>query len=182
MPIFYSPKPDHPVHWLDRIRIRQAKQRDLPALEWGGEFRHFRNVYEEAFRRTQMGNALIWLAELSHQGIIGQVFVQLKSDHSELADGFSRAYIYSFRVRGPYRGQGLGTRLLLHTENDLMTRGFQWATLNVGQTNPDARRLYERHGYRVVSEDAGIWSYFDDKGILQNVEEPAWRMIKCLAQ
>jgi len=32
----------------------------------------------------------------------------------------------------------------------------------------------------VIGEEPGLWSYIDDKGKLQDVNEPAWRMGKKL--
>jgi len=52
--------------------------------------------------------------------------------------------------------------------------------LNVSRDNLDARRLYERLGYRVVAGDPGRWSYLDEHGIRHDVNEPAWRMEKKL--
>jgi ribosomal protein S18 acetylase RimI-like enzyme len=65
-------------------------------------------------------------------------------------------------------------------EQDLVQRGFTWAVLNVSRENLDARRLYERSGYRVVAGDPGRWTYLDDHGIRHDVNEPAWRMEKKL--
>jgi ribosomal protein S18 acetylase RimI-like enzyme len=129
---------------------------------------------------------LIWVADYSGAErkngsfIIGQLFVQLICDRPELADGAHRGYIYAFRVRPAFRNSGLGTRMLEVAEADLYRRGFETVTLNVAQTNPDARRLYERSGYQVVSPDPGRWSYPDENGTWHQVDEPAWRMEKKL--
>lgn len=163
---------------LSDIEIRPAAQEDLPLLEWDGEFVHFRRLYAEAYRRSQLGEAVLWIAGLPEHGIIGQLFVHLKSDRVELADGRTRAYIYGFRVRPQYRGRGVGTYLLQVAESDLVGRGFHITVLNVGRDNPAARRFYERNGYRVVSGDPGRWSYIDEKGVRRDVHEPAWRMEK----
>jgi len=176
--------------WLDQVTIRQLKSEDLPALEWEGEFTHFRRVYADAYERASSGRSVLWLAEItspvpipdSHMtnNIIGQLFVQLTCDRPELADGVHKGYIYAFRIKPFFRSGGLGSRMLSHAETDLKQRGFSTATLNVAQVNLDARRLYERLGYHVVASDPGRWSYPDDKGYWRFVEEPAWRMIKPL--
>jgi ribosomal protein S18 acetylase RimI-like enzyme len=165
---------------LERIRIRKVQSADLPALEWDGEYIHFRRLYAEAYRRSEIGEAILWVAEDPIQGIVGQLFVHLKSERKELADGRNRAYIYGFRVRPVYRNQGIGTLLLDTSEQDLLQRGFRWTVLNVARDNPDARRLYERRGYRVIGGDPGRWSYIDERGIRRDVVEPAWRMLKDL--
>jgi ribosomal protein S18 acetylase RimI-like enzyme len=114
--------------------------------------------------------------------LIGQLFVQLESHRIELADGRTRAYIFSFRVRSDYRGAGIGTLLMQSAETDLEKRGYHSITLNVGRDNPGARRLYERFGYTVVADEPGSWSYLDHNGHRRHVHEPAWRMEKELVQ
>jgi ribosomal protein S18 acetylase RimI-like enzyme len=74
----------------------------------------------------------------------------------------------------------VGANLLSFAEDDLATRGFRLVSLNVGRDNPDARRFYERHGYRVVGNEAGCWFYVDDQDQRREVNEPAWRMQKQL--
>lgn len=165
---------------LSHVTIRPAVKSDLPALEWGGEFRHFRTVYASAYERMVKGTAMIWIAELGGVGLIGQAFVQMMSDRPELADGWQRAYFYSFRIKPPFRNQGLGTRMLDFIEDYLCTRQFSRITLNVAKTNHDAIRLYRRVGFEIVAEEPGVWSYPDDAGTWQTVREPSWRMEKLI--
>lgn len=160
--------------------IRQARREDLPAMEWEGEYSHFRRLYQEAFESAQIGHALLWVVELSGDGLVAQAFVQLVSSRKELADGVTRAYVYGFRVRPEHRRNGIGTRLMQVVEADLYRRGFRQVCLNVTRQNSDAKRLYERLGYRVVAVEEGRWSYLDDRGVRQYVHEPAWRMEKRL--
>ncbi len=166
--------------WVRKVTIRHLRQNDLYALEWDGEFKHFRRVYADAYRRYERGSLIMWVAELPEDGIIGQVFIQLNSNRKELADGKRRAYLYSFRIKPEYRSAGLGSRMLDAVESDLRSRGYASVTLNVAKDNVDAQRLYERHGYRIVAHEPGVWSYPDDQGQWQLVNEPAWRMEKRL--
>ncbi len=168
--------------WVETITIRRMQKSDLPALEWDGEYTRFREVYLLEFERSQIGSSVLWVAEKPFDGIIGQLFVQLNAERQELANGHSRAYMYAFRIRPPFRGAGLGTRMMQVMEDDLLHRGYNSITLNVGKTNYTARRLYSRLGYRVVAHEAGRWSYRDEKGILRKVDEPAWRMEKFISR
>lgn len=163
---------------VSRVVYRHVTRADLPALEWDGEYSHFRRLYAQAFERARAARAVLWLADLQDEEIIGQLFVQLNSQRPELANGENRAYIYSFRVRSAYRGLGVGTGLLQVAEADLEARGFCQITLNVARENGAARRLYERHGYRVVAPEPGHWHYIDHRGRLREVNEPSWRMEK----
>ncbi len=166
--------------WLDQVIIRPVVGSDLPAMEWDGEFAHFRRVYAEAYQRMQRGYSVLWVADLPGTGLVGQVFIQLICDRPELADGYERAYLYSFRVRDAFRSQGLGSIIMDVVEDDLRQRGFQYVTLNVARDNPRAQQLYLRRGYRVVAPEPGVWSYQDENGDWHQVEEPAWRMEKIL--
>jgi len=172
---------DDPI-LLSRLKIRTVGAEDLPALEWDGEFTHFRLLYQDVYAQALQGNAVMWLVQLEGDGIIGQVFVSLVSRRSELADGKRRAYIYGFRVKPPYRSRGVGAYLMRWVEADLVRRGFYSATLNVARDNYSARKLYERLGYRVVAPEPGNWSYIDHLGQRHEVHEPAWRMEKILGK
>ncbi len=173
-------KDAQPVDWLSRVVIRVLEERDLPALEWDGEYTHFRRMFADSFRRQQNGFSVLWVAELPEMGVIGQVFIQLICDRRELADGLYRAYLYSFRVKPPYRSSGLGGKILDTVVTDLKKRHFHILTLNVAKTNLRARQMYERHGFQVVAHEPGRWSYIDPEGNRHQVEEPAWRMEKQL--
>ena len=162
----------------ERIRIRQVTRKDLPDLEWEGKYRHFRRLFADAYHRAERGEAVLWIAEIPGVGIVGQLFVQIGEQRNNPGNGREKAYIYGFRVREPYRDQGIGSRLLQTAEADLESRGYHRVALNVGRDNDDARRLYERFGYHVVAPEPGVWSYVDHRGRRQYVQEPAWRMEK----
>jgi ribosomal protein S18 acetylase RimI-like enzyme len=164
-----------------QLTIRCAGEDDLAALEWDGEFVHFRRLFAEAYKQTQAGQAKIWIAVIPEDHLIGQVLVSLNGARPELSNGVTRAYIYGFRVKPKYRNRGIG-RLMMHTvEEDLLQAGFYIATLNVAHTNPAARRFYERFGYSIVANEPGYWSYLDQHERRQDVYEPAWRMEKELS-
>lgn len=163
-----------------QVVIRQAEKRDLIALEWEGEYSHFRHIFTEAFRLQELGDVIMWIVELPDFGLIGQLFIQLYGPEQIQTSKTKFAYIYGFRIRPDFRGKGIGSRLLKSVEADLENRGFERISLNVARENEDARRLYEREGYRVVAPEPGIWSYLDEKGRRRFVNEPAWRMEKTI--
>ncbi len=168
--------------WMDEVIIRNVREADLVGLEWEGEYAHFRKLYQDAYRRALRGLSVLWVAELlGTPGLIGQVFIQMQCDRPELCNGVDRAYLYGFRIRAAYRSHGLGSQILAVAERDLVERGYRLLTLNVARDNLDAIRLYQRRGFAVVAPEPGRWQYIDDKGELQDVHEPAWRMEKRLA-
>ena len=164
----------------ENLVIRNAYSEDLPALEWNGELERFRFLYQDVYRSSLRGEAVMWIAEHKLEGVIGQLFVQLLSLRKELADGWKRAYIYGFRVQPGFRGRGVGSQMLQVAETDLARRGFALVSLNVSRENESARKLYERNGYTVVAAEPGNWSYVDHEGKRQQVYEPAWRMEKII--
>ncbi len=158
--------------------IRRVTEADLPALEWDGEYQKSRLTYARLYEDSKTGNPILWMVETPQGKMVGQAFVMLTSGEKDAADGRERAYIFAFRVRPQFRNRGVGTMLMRFIERDLARRGFSTVTLNVAKENPDARRLYERLGYRITGSKPGKWSYRDDKGQVQRVHEPAWRMEK----
>ncbi len=164
----------------ERIRIRPLEKADLPALEWDGEYAHFRRLYQQHYENSLGGNTLIWVAENANAEVIGQVFILLLSRQRELADGVLQAYLFSFRIKPLFRNQGLGGFMLEMAEGFLRDRGFRFLRLNVARANPLARRMYEKHGYCMMGPDPGIWRYQDQFGEWQTCHEPAWKMIKKL--
>ncbi len=165
---------------LENVTIRRLKKSDLPDLEWDGEYTHFRNLFLNLYKRILNGTAMAWIAELIGMGMIGQIFLQLNCDRPELADGWNRAYMYSFRIKPPYRSLGIGSRMLDIVEQYLLSKRFTRMTLNVARDNTDAIRLYRRRGFEIVAEEPGIWSYVDHLGSWRTVHEPSWRMEKLL--
>jgi ribosomal protein S18 acetylase RimI-like enzyme len=158
------------------FHIRPVREGDLPALEWDGVYRHYRRVYRQTFDDVRKGRRLMLLA-VTEGEVIGQVFVQLQGGGFA---GGKRGYVYAFRVKPDWRRRGVGRQLMAEAEAELVRRGFHVAVIAVAQNNPDARRLYERLGYTVYSEDAGIWHYTDADGVRRRVEEPSWLMEKRL--
>ena len=60
-------------------------------------------------------------------------------------------YIQTICIDPAWRGQGLGTRLVKFAERRIFAESPN-AFLCVSSFNPDAQRLYERLGYRVIGE------------------------------
>lgn len=161
------------------VTFRLAEKSDVPKLEWYGLYIHFRHLLRRAYREQLRGRRLMLIADCNGFPI-GQVFIQLASTNEMVADGITRAYLYSFRVMEMFQGHGIGTRLLQEAESILRERGFSIATLSVAKTNHEAMRLYQRNGYRIFAEDAGRWDYVDHRGITQYVDEPCWVLEKFL--
>jgi ribosomal protein S18 acetylase RimI-like enzyme len=160
-----------------KYRIREARERDLPALEWGGEFSHFRLVYRRAMKEAKQGRQILLVAEYD-KNIVGQLFVLFNTIHADPRPIPYTGYLYSFRVKPEFRNQGIGGSLIRTAEEILVDRAFQRVLIGVAKINDSARRLYERFGYEVIAEDPGEWSFIDHKNQIQRVIEPTYIMEK----
>ncbi len=160
-------------------RIRPATPADLEAMEWGGEYRHFRRVYRQALREAQRGKRAVLLAEVGSE-VVGQLLIHFQSAWLKRFPGERAGYLHSFRVKPAFRGKGIGGDLIRQAEAMLRERGYQRAIISVAQQNDRARRLYERHGYIVFGEDPGRWTYEDDQGNIRSIHEPAYLLQKRL--
>jgi ribosomal protein S18 acetylase RimI-like enzyme len=155
-----------------QIRIRHADISDLRDLEWDGEYRRYRRMYQRAMQEVVQNRRIILVAE-SGGKLVGQIFIQLTIHRQDLKRNTESGYLHAFRVRTGYRNRGIGTRLLREAESTLSELGYERVVIAAAIDNVNARRLYERHGYLPFAEDPGKWSFIDDLGHLRDVHEPA---------
>lgn len=158
------------------VEIRAAKEFDLPLLEWYGQYSHFRNLFRHAYRDQLSGIRLMLVADCN-QFPIGTIFILYMNED----EPNRQAYLYSLRVMDMFQRQGIGTRLMMEAEAQVLARGYDCVTISVAKTNPVARRLYERLGYQIFMEDRGEWSYTDDLGKVRHVKEPCWMLQKTIS-
>jgi len=169
----------HAVELQITVVFRFAEREDLPKLEWYGEYTHFRRVFQRAFEDQKAGRRLMLLADVNGWPI-GHVFIQLDSYDDLEPDEGKRAYLYSLRVMDAFQRHGIGTALIREAEAILRERGYQSVSIAAAKDNPGARRLYERLGFKVFTEDAGRWHYVDHEGRTRQVVEPCWVLDKNL--
>jgi ribosomal protein S18 acetylase RimI-like enzyme len=159
--------------------IRAATSTDLPALEWEGEFRRFRRLYQRAMNESRRGRRILLVADMDGK-LIGQIFVQLHTVPADPKRIPKTAYLYSFRVRPEFRNMGIGSSLVFNAEEALRKKAFQRALIGVAKENSGAMRLYQRLGYEILTEDPGEWSFVDHKNRVQNIVEPTFILEKYL--
>lgn len=70
-------------------------------------------------------------------------------------------FISQLGVKEEFRGCGIGTAILQHQIDLARSMGLRKCTLDVAMTNPRAQALYERLGFKVVSEHK--WNYPDSE-------------------
>lgn len=162
-----------------RVVIRPGLEADLPALEWEGEYRHYRQVYRRAMEEARLGHRMLLLAEVEEL-VVGQIFIQLRDSDLSGKVHAPYGYMHAFRVREAYRNCGIGTQLVRQAERAMRMRGCERSTLAVVIENLRALKLYERLGYEIVGRDRGEWSYVDDQGRIRHVHEPSYVLEKAL--
>ncbi len=161
------------------VTVRQATREDVARLEWDGQFAKFRNLFRRAFKEQQTGRRLMLVADYNNYPI-ARLFVLFNSGDHTIANGSTRAYLYSFYVMTPFRGLGIGSHMVRYAESALVERGCHFATIAVAKQNTGALRLYQRLNYTHVREDPGRWTYTDHLGRTHRVQEPCWILEKAL--
>ena len=82
--------------------------------------------------------------------VVGACWVRTTDEYGHInADTPS----FSISVFEHFRGQGIGTQLMLRMLDDLRDSGYSHASLSVQKENPTLR-LYERLGFRIIGDGA----------------------------
>jgi ribosomal protein S18 acetylase RimI-like enzyme len=154
------------------VQIRPATTRDVPVLEWWGQYFAHRRTIEDTFEAQTRGDAVMLVAEVNGCPA-GQAWINLKDSPA--------ATIWAVRVFPLLQGCGIGSRLMSAAETYLVEHGFEAAQLTVEKDNTGARRFYERHGYEVDREVEGSYTFRPPGG--EPVTEPQnqWVMRKRLS-
>ncbi len=66
--------------------------------------------------------------------------------------GLKEMYICNLGVKEGVRGAGIGSRMLAHHQELARHKGYRLLSLDVDPKNPNAQRLYQRLGFRLVRE------------------------------
>jgi len=159
--------------------IRPGVEADLLELEWEGQYRRYRAVYRAALEEAKRGARALLVAEADGR-VVGQIFVHFTSPWPIPGSHAPAGYLYAFRVRPTHRARGIGKALLQEAEDRLTAAGSAHAVIAVAQDNVEARRLYERRGYKWLADDPGHWTYLDEHGTTRHVHEPAHLLVKTL--
>jgi ribosomal protein S18 acetylase RimI-like enzyme len=101
-------------------------------------------------RRLARGDAFCLVAS-SDGDAVGYAFCFVEDGPDDsFPVGERYGELYSLSVAEDQRGHGIGTRLLDEVDAELSRRGISDLAISVFAGNDDARRLYERRGFRVA--------------------------------
>ncbi|WP_291075268.1 N-acetyltransferase [Hyphomonas sp.] len=142
--------------------VRAATRDDIAALT-GLEtaFPEEDRFSRQTWQRLLRGNSAILVSD-GESGLAGALVLLFRRT--------SRiARIYSISVAEAARGTGLSDALLSESEDISRQRGCVAIRLEVRESNSRAKRLYERHGYRVMARAVG---YYPDGEAALKMEKP----------
>lgn len=138
------------VKWALYTAVTWDPMRELPPFDALIEHPELARYYRDWMRAGDLGV----VAERGDE-LVGVAFCRLFA-----ADDHGHGYVddetpeLAVAVAAAHRGTGVGTRLLEELAALARSSGFARLSLSVDGENP-ARLLYERMGYRVISEDEG---------------------------
>lgn len=157
------------------VTVRPARAADLPLLEWHGQHTPHREIIANAFRMQENGTGVLLLTEVNGFPA-GQICVDfLRKRH------LGRATLWALRVFPPFRGTGLGTRLMRAAEAVVAGRGGGIAELGVDRDNAGVLPFYDRLGYRACGTERGHFAYRPPDGPLVRVAIDQWLLHKRIA-
>jgi ribosomal protein S18 acetylase RimI-like enzyme len=121
------------------------------------------------------------LATLTEGISKGEIFVAVDEDEGRECLGFiwfilkgafhSFPYLHIIAVKEAFRGIGIGRKLLSFFEETVFTDSSK-VFLVVADFNPEARRLYERLGYRQVGAIPGLYKDGVTEYLMMKVNPP----------
>jgi ribosomal protein S18 acetylase RimI-like enzyme len=124
---------------VEHAAIRRCEERDLEHFGIFGSKQHIQYCREQF---EQRGRVTILVAILD-EVLVGKA-------HVHFDDG-EAATIEAVAVVPEMQRRGIGTALIRSAEAVAAEHGYEAVQLGVEDSNPGARRLYERLGYRPVA-------------------------------
>ena len=155
-----------------RLTVRDIRATDLAGLGWAGSPLHVASMAEQLAKDPAGGKD--FLAVFLPSGYsVGKGEVSYDS-------GSGAGEIGSLAVRETWQSLGIGTFLIEAAEQRIRDRGLHWAALDVEETNPRARALYERLGYVAYDRQADAWDQQAVDGTIYRYETVCTLMRKDL--
>ena len=145
-----------------QLTVGDLCEAELAGLAWSGNPAHLLSV-AAALQRAAQG-----LEDyLAVRAPGGQAVAKMRVDYTSEAD---TGVFSQLATMGPLQGLGIATMLIGVGEQRVRARGRAFAALGVEDSNPRARRLYERLGYQAAGRQHAAWEYEDDDGVLRLYE------------
>ncbi len=148
------------------VQVRPCTEEDLRQLLQGSTSRHDGDHHRERFDLQTRGQAVYLLAWRGPRNV-GRATLYLASKYDGVRSRYPDAAEINALAADP-AGQGTGTALIRVAEDHAIARDRTAVGLAVEPSNPAARRLYERLGYRLWDGEQVIdqWTHVADDGTL----------------
>jgi GNAT superfamily N-acetyltransferase len=130
---------------MSELEIRPAAAHDAEALIAAEQSAAAREHLRERWAKQCRGEALFLLAH-HREAVVGHTLLLRESKYAAVRAAHRPAEINALSAY--VRGAGIGTAIIAAAEAIVADWGRDTIGLAVGRDNPDARRLYERLGYR----------------------------------
>src|SRR5262249_19319520 len=151
------------------LAIRAATRHDLGALVSAMGQREF---FTDRIGRSRQGAGVL-LAAWIDGTVVGDVYLHCEAhEEPELRRALPGVPVLNhLEVTERWQRRGIGTALVHACEDAARERGFEVLLLGVGLDNPDAKRLYERLGYRDWGNGSIVtrWTEPDGQGGIRRV-------------
>lgn len=158
------------------LTIRPARHEDLQALEWYGLHTPHREIIAGAFQLQERGDGAMLLADVNGFPV-GQICIDFLRKRPS-----ARATLWALRVFQPFRGIGIGVRLVRAAERVVIQHGVPFAELGVDRDNVGVLPFYERLGYEHCGRERGQFLYHTPEGRLVRVAIDQWLLHKRLLE
>ncbi|GLW70946.1 N-acetyltransferase GCN5 [Kitasatospora phosalacinea] len=156
-----------------RLSVRDLAEADLPSCGWAGSPRHVRELVHQ-IRRAEAG-------EVDYLAVCTPVGLPVAVGGVDYVPAPGAGTLWQLGVHPALQSCGIGTLLIRAAEHRITARGLTVAELAVEDTNPRARALYERLGYRPFGHVPDAWDVEDEDGTLRWYETVCTLMRKSLA-
>jgi ribosomal protein S18 acetylase RimI-like enzyme len=153
------------------VVIRELSTHDIDDLPRSGFFRYDTSFWDRNRGRYAAGEVRMLVASVNDMPV-----ARLSIDMTHA--GAPR--LWAFDVLQPLRGMGIGARMMEVAEDLARAAGFPCADIAVEKENIDARRLYERLGYRKIGSELHEETHRQPDGQMLRIVEDCFVLRKTL--
>jgi GNAT superfamily N-acetyltransferase len=164
------------------IDVRPCSVKDMAALR-NSDVAALDMLHHEECWASQLRQEAVYLLAWQETMVVGRVTLLLRSKYPKVRSLLADVAEMSALEARP-QGHGIGTALILASEQEARRREVPVLGLAVDPRNHDARRLYERLGY--VRWEYGLvvdqWAETDDQGgVLRENADECFYLTKALS-
>ena len=143
-------------HGVNSLTIDDLTNSDLPAITWSGSATHMESVAGK-LAKVASGSVEYLVARAPS----GQPIAKACIDYSEHPGAGTLTQLATL---SELQGYGIGTRIIEAAEARIRQHGQHMAIMGVEDSNPRARALYERLGYKPTGREKVSWTETNEKG------------------